>query len=147
MLFNSRRANEVSSMKISEVKDAISNSWLSKDDISDEYCIGYLQGKNPMKPVSVIIPNNLKPLLQFLINGDVRKEASVYKSNKFAFPNTNSNLAVSGYHEFRILCLELNIIVASSKVRHFMSTIKEIFPQYRKWRTVGRAHGTQQGDQ
>ena len=125
MLFNSRRANEVSSMKISEVKNAISNSWLSKDDISDDYFIGYLQGKNPMKPVSVIIPNNLKPLLQFLINDDVRKEASVYKSNKLAFPSTNSNLAVSGYHEFRILCLELNITVASSKVRHFMSTIKE----------------------
>ena len=73
MMFNSRRANEISSMTIKDVNEAISNAWLAKNDISDEYFIGYIQGKNPLKPVSVLIPTELRSLLEYLTNTKIRK--------------------------------------------------------------------------
>ena len=59
LFFNGRRVNEVSNLKISELNSAMNDEYIcdeeGEDEMIENFSIAYVAGKNPAKPVDVIL--------------------------------------------------------------------------------------------
>jgi hypothetical protein len=132
-LFNGRRGNEITTMRISHFKDATSRRWVQQDPIQsgDEnflkrFLITYIPGKgNRMVPV--IIPQDVVEGMQIIIDSDRRREVGVSSKNQFAFANTGlSSNHILGWPCINNLCKNAGVkqpnLLTATKQRHRLST-------------------------
>ena len=58
------------------------------------------------------------------MNSSIRKAAGISTENNFVFTSRRSDQLSSGYHDFKHICQDANVILKSSQLRHFLSTLK-----------------------
>ncbi len=80
--------------------------------------------------VPVIVPPDLKPVLQYLVNADAREESGVQSANKYMFPNKSIGV-LRAYDSLKTLCMVVNLQrteqITSVNLRKYTATIAYIF--------------------
>lgn len=135
-LFNGRRGNEPSQMRISHFEDGEQGRWVKKSLIDrlnerekkmfKENILCYLSGKRK-RLVPIIIPKDCIQGMKILVNIEARKSAGVHENNSFLFPSTGlSDTHVMGWHCIRQMCIQARVaqphLLTATKQRHRIST-------------------------
>lgn len=133
-LYNARRGNEATRMKLSHWQDAISQRWcneVKKDELDQlekrllsDNMICYIRGKGG-KQVPVIIPADCVKGLKILADPSIRNQVGV-SQNKYIFGSTGSQNHVEGWHCISELAEQAGVsdksTLTATRQRHRIST-------------------------
>ena len=134
-LFNARRGNEPSRLRVRDWTDACNGVWISQsrvDKLSEseqsmfsDTKIMYETGKgNHLVPVIVL--RDTFEALNILCDTEIRQYCDVSADNDYLFPSTQlSESHVSGWHATRRVCDAAEVpckYITATKMRHLIST-------------------------
>lgn len=136
-LFNARRGNEPSRLRVSDWKDALNGVWFDKsrlDKLSnvEQACFAntklmYQTGKGNNHLVPVIVLADTGAALNLLADPEMRTNCGVLETNDYLFPSTQqSQCHVSGWHALRRICTAAGVprrLITATKMRHRISTL------------------------
>ncbi|XP_018017213.1 uncharacterized protein LOC108673848 [Hyalella azteca] len=124
VLYNAGRSNEISRMKVSHVKDALSGKWLPQGCATDKHFVCYVPGKHTTKPVSLLLPVQLKEALVFLTSEIPRNVAGIAEENLFCFPSLHNSLAhVQGTNILARYSNEAGTKITGTQIRHCLANV------------------------
>lgn len=124
VLYNARRANEISRMKVAHVEDALNGEWLKQGSSPCKHFVCYVPGKDTTKLVSVLVPVELKEAISFLISKRHRKISGILEENEFAFASFhNSTQHVQGTNILAVTSEKAGVKVTGTQVRHYLSSV------------------------
>ncbi|KAL7630811.1 UNVERIFIED_CONTAM: hypothetical protein RMT77_018975 [Armadillidium vulgare] len=136
-ILNARRSGEASALTIENINEARENKWVdtqrlklsvkssAQKSLVDNTKIAFLYGKGN-RLVAVAIPAVLIPIIEKLVDPDIRTMCNIDKNNKYAFPSTgNSQGHASGWHEVSEVCTNAKLTnnITADKMRHRAATI------------------------
>ncbi|KAL7644759.1 UNVERIFIED_CONTAM: hypothetical protein RMT77_004572 [Armadillidium vulgare] len=134
---NARRSGEASALTIENINEARENKWVdtqrlkssvkssAQKSLVENTKIAFLYGKGN-RLVAVTIPVVLIPIIEKLVDPNIRTTCDIDKNNKYAFPSTgNSQGHASGWHEVSEVCTnaKLSNNITADKMRHRAATI------------------------
>ncbi|KAB7497278.1 hypothetical protein Anas_13850 [Armadillidium nasatum] len=134
---NVRRSGEASALTIENINEVRENKWVdtqrlkssvkssAQKSLVDNTKIAFLYGKGN-RLVAVTIPVVLIPIIEKLVDPNIRTTCDIDKNNKYAFPSTgNSQGHASGWHEVSEVCTnaKLSNNITADKMRHRAATI------------------------
>jgi hypothetical protein len=123
VLNNTRHANKISSMKVTDVEYALSGERLQDDD-SRRHFVCRILSKKTSNLISILVPIELQESISFLINKDTRKMAGICRDNVFCFPSLhNSSKQVQGTNILTIMSSNAGTKVTISQIRRFLSPV------------------------
>ncbi|KAB7497242.1 hypothetical protein Anas_06820 [Armadillidium nasatum] len=113
---NARRSGEASALTIEDINEARENKWVdtqrlkssvkssAQKSLVDNTKVAFLYGKGN-RLVAVTIPVEIIPIIEKLVDPNIRTMCDIDKNNKYAFPSTgNSQGHASGWHEASEVC-------------------------------------------
>ncbi|XP_018020996.2 uncharacterized protein LOC108677294 isoform X2 [Hyalella azteca] len=125
VLHNANHANKISSLKVSDVEDALSGESLQDDD-SRRHFVCRILGKETSNSISILVPVELQESISFLINKDKRKMAGICGDNVFCFPSLhNSCKHVQDNNILTIMSSNAGTKVNITQIRHVLSPATE----------------------
>ncbi|KAJ8045348.1 N-lysine methyltransferase KMT5A-B [Holothuria leucospilota] len=147
--YNRRRPGEVQAMRVKTYQarksgaDDVSSALLGEltkfeERLLMEQDVVEIRGKCG-KFVPVIVPDYAKPLLEFLTNSEVRRNAGISSNNPYVFANNRSGIIRGGYAmqvQTEAAALEKPERVRATNMRRFLATMSQglnITPQQQQW--------------
>ena len=136
-LFNGRRGGEPSRMLITHWQDASSGKWIPEattvvqDALEKRLLqftkIAYMPGKGS-RLVSVLMPEDTLPLLNQLVDPEIRRAAGVNPNNPYLFPHTQqSPTHVCGWKSLQRVLSKAGVAnpttMTATAMRHRISTL------------------------
>ncbi|XP_052097335.1 uncharacterized protein LOC127732312 [Mytilus californianus] len=140
LLYNKRRSGEIDAMSL---KDFNTNRKTELNDV-DKSLIGDLsdlemhllssqdliitRGKR-CRPVPVLVPEDVKPALNYIADLNNRRKAKIKDSNKYLFATKGAG-AVRSYDSIKKICSELSLTsperITSTALRKYTATLAQV---------------------
>ena len=152
-LLNARRGQEVHRLTIKQCQEGLSGYWMNNEmalsrlteeekETINNNIIFYVPAKKAGDNVVIVINKYYAPLIEHLIDSDVRKDVGVLANNKYVFPSLHSAAHCAGWKELDDVQQETGIKVKlnATKIRHFAAEAASLVHMTSTDRTALHSH-------